>query len=38
VCSFALHRPRAGLGERFESDEELIAALKARMKPRDADA
>jgi AbrB family looped-hinge helix DNA binding protein len=28
----------AGLGERFESDEEFIAALRARMKPLDADA
>ena len=27
----------AGLGERFESDEEFIAALKARSKPLDAD-
>jgi len=27
----------AGLGERFESDEEFLAALRARMKPRDAD-
>jgi AbrB family looped-hinge helix DNA binding protein len=28
----------AGLGERFESDEEFLAALDARMKPLDADA
>jgi AbrB family looped-hinge helix DNA binding protein len=28
----------AGLGERFESDEEFLAALDARMKPPDADA
>ena len=27
----------AGLGERFESDEEFLEALRARMKPRDAD-
>lgn len=27
----------AGLGERFESDEEFLAALRARMKPLDAD-
>lgn len=27
-----------GLGERFESDEEFLAALEARMKPLDADA
>lgn len=27
-----------GLGERFESDDELFAALRARMTPRDADA
>jgi len=28
----------AGLGERFESDEEFLAALDARMKPLDADS
>jgi AbrB family looped-hinge helix DNA binding protein len=28
----------AGRVERFESDEEFLAALRARMKPRDADA
>ena len=28
----------AGLGERFESDEEFLAALRARMKPADADS
>ena len=28
----------AGLGERFESHEEFMAALRARMKPLDADA
>lgn len=28
----------AGRSERFESDEELLAALDARMKPLDADA
>lgn len=27
----------AGKGERFESDEEFLAALEARMKPLDAD-
>lgn len=27
-----------GLGERFDSDEELFEALRARMTPRDADA
>lgn len=27
----------AGLGERFESDEEFLAALEERMKPPDAD-
>ncbi len=27
----------AGLGDRYESDEEFLAALRARMKPRDAD-
>lgn len=28
----------AGLGERFDSDEEFIAALEARSKPLDADS
>ena len=27
----------AGLGDRYESDEEFLAALDARMKPLDAD-
>lgn len=27
----------AGLGERFESDEEFLAALEKRVKPPDAD-
>ena len=28
----------AGLGERFESDEDFLAALRSRPKPLDADA
>ena len=28
----------AGLGDRYESDEEFLAALRARMKPLDADS